>query len=478
MSRRFSLSRRAVLKGALGTAIGLPLLECMLDGNGTAHADGTSLPKRYFLFYCPTSLVTSGSRTEALTPTAAGAGYAVTPVLQPLADRGVVPDVTVISGLFVPPIDAPGAYDSDHHGQAPYAVMTGVRSGWVEPQWRPQGWSADQLVVRALNPTTRLKSLYYQLDSQTGGTYLSYEQTQGFSDEPPIVYKQIEPQTSPTLGYRQLFTGFTPPGSMVDPQAELDLRLRKSSLSYAKDRLAALQQKLGANDRRTLDEHLTRVRALEQRLLMTMPGTVTPACHDPMLPATDPADVSTDVPNQDARAALFVDLVEMAFACDLSRVITLGGASVMTGSGMRNPLWNMRGGLHGEVQHSGTQAELNAANRWFVDVYARCLARFKATPEGTGNVLDNTAALFVMEGGKGLTNDANRSGDGGGDPNHSLDHSVMMLGGRVGGLVPGRHLVLTGRDLHHGTVFNSVYQALGAQTQHGEIVGTVSELFS
>lgn len=478
MTRPFRLSRRAVLKGAFGTAVGLPLLECMLNGNGTAHADGTSLPRRYFLFYCPTSLVTSGSRAEAMTPTAGGAGYAITPVLQPLADRGVVPDVTVISGLFVPPIDGPGAYEQDHHGQAPYAVMSGVRSGWTEPKWRPQGWSADQLLVRALQPTTRFKSLYYQLDPQTGGMYLSYEQTQGFSDEPPIVYRALAPQTSPTLAYRQLFAGFTPPNAMIDPQAELELRLRKSSLSYAKDRLAALQQKLGATDRRTLDEHLTRVRALEQRLSMTMPGTVTPACRDPNLPATDPADVSTDVPNQDARAALFVDLIEMAFACDLTRIVTLGGASVMTGSGMRSPLWNTRGGLHGEVQHSGTQAELNGANRWFVDVYARCLARFKATPEGTGTVLDNTAGLFVMEGGKGLTNDAQRSGDGGGDPNHSLDNAVMLLGGRVGGLVPGRHLVLSGRDLHPGVVFNSVYQALGAQTQHGEVSGTLPELFT
>ena len=42
-----------------------------------------------------------------------------------------------------------------------------------------------------------------------------------------------------------------------------------------------------------------------------------------------------------------------------ARVLSLGGASVMTGSGMRNDLWNHVGGLHGEVQHASTQAELD-----------------------------------------------------------------------------------------------------------------------
>jgi hypothetical protein len=475
--KKLQLSRRDVLRGAFGTAIGLPLLECMLDVNGVAYANGSPLPCRYFLAQCPTSLVTSGSRVEGMTPTRAGRNYDVRPVLQPLATRGVVDDVSVISGLFIAPLNVPGGYNKDHHGQAPFSVLSGMRSGFSGTLWRPQGWSADQLVARHFGTVTRFPFLYYQVDSQTGGTYACFEQTTGFSGEARIVYRAIQPQVSPLLAYRQLFTGFTPPNAMPDPQAVLDLRLRQSSLSYAGDRIRALQAKLGATDKQTLEEHLTRLRALENRLAMTMPPVVSPACRDPGAPR-DPPDVSPSVPDQTARASLFVDLIELAFACDMTRVITLGGASVMTGSGMRHPQWMTVGGLHGELQHTSTQANLDAANRWFVDVYAQVIARFKRTAEGAGTVLDRTAALFVMEGGKGLTSDPQRSGDGGGDPNHSLDNAVMLLGGRAGGLRPGQHLNLTGQDRHHGVIFNSAFRALGVPGQLGEVTGTVDALFT
>jgi len=470
VSRRFRLSRRDVLKGAFGTAVGLPLLECMLNESGTAYAQGTALPKRYFLMHCPTSLVTSGSRMEAMTPTTNGPGYAVTPVLQPLADRGLVGDVSVVSGLFCAPRDVPGGYNVDHHGQAPFAVMTGVRSGFSGVTWRPQGWSPDQIISRQLGMSSRFRYLYYQLDPQTGGHSVCYEQTTGFSNEPPVVFRGIQAQTSPGAAYLQLFSGFMPPSAMPDPKVVLELRLRRSSLSFAAERIKALQAKLGANDKRTLEEHLTRVRSLEERLAATQAPVVSPACTKPTA-FTDPAQLGTNLPDQVARAALFAQLIELAFACDMTRVITLGGASVMTGSGMRHAQWQSVGGLHGEVQHASSQANLNAANRWFVGVYADVLARLKATQEGMGTVLDNTAALFVMEGGKGLTNDAQRSGDGGSDPNHSVDNSVLLLGGRAGGLRPAGHVNLKGQDLHHGTVFNAVFQALGVTGQHGEISG-------
>src|SRR5262245_25508084 len=48
------ISRRAMLRGAWGgsiVAVGLPLLERMLNTHGTALAAGTALPKRYGLFF-------------------------------------------------------------------------------------------------------------------------------------------------------------------------------------------------------------------------------------------------------------------------------------------------------------------------------------------------------------------------------------------------------------------------------------------
>jgi hypothetical protein len=475
VSRRKSLSRRMLLRGALGTAIGLPLLEAMLNGNGTAHADGSGLPCRYFLFHCPTSLVTSGSTTEAMTPTRAGLGYDITPVLMPLQDRGVTSDVSVVSGLFAPPIDAPGGYNVDYHGQAIFAQMTGLRSGWVEPTWRAQGETPDQIIARAIGAETRLPSLYYQLDPNPGGAQVCHEQTTGFSDEPAIVYRGVTPQVSPGAAYRSLVMEYMP-ATAPDPRIDLERRLRVSSLSYARDEITRLQARLGTSDRNTLEEHLSRLRALEMRLADARMSTGV-ACADPMHSGMDPADLGTDLPDQQARADLFVDLIEMAFACDITRTITVGGASAMTGAGMRHTQWAGIGGLHGEVQHASDQENLDGANRWFVDVYASIVQRLKAIPEGTGNVLDRTVGVFIMEGGKGLSDDPQRSGDGGGDPNHSVDNAVMMVAGRAGGLVSGQHVVLTGSDVHPTAVLNTALRAIGVPGTLGEITTVVDQLF-
>ncbi|MEJ7732617.1 MAG: DUF1552 domain-containing protein [Polyangiaceae bacterium] len=476
--KRFRLSRRAMLRGAFGTALALPMLECMLNSRGNALADGTSLPKRYFLLHSPTSLVPSGnSKVDGITPQNAGFGYDLGTCLQPFSQYDVAGDISIVSGLFAAPLDVPGGYNVDYHGQAPFALMTGMRSGFGGVEWRPQGLSADQVAVQRLQPTTKFPFLYYQLDPQTGGIGVCYEQTNGFEGEPDVVFSEIQQQTSPMLAYGQLFTGFAPPSDEPDPQAELEKRLRMSSLSYAKESIGSLRGRLGAADQHTLDDHLDRVRALEKQI-EAISGGASPDCHDPLFAGNDPPEISGDVPDQSARATLFVELVQLAFACDMTRVITIGGASVMTGTGMRNELWNDVGGLHGEVQHGSSQAGLDAANRWFVDVYAQVIAKLKGTVEGEGSVLDNTAALFMMEGGKGLADDPQRSGDGGSDPNHSVDNAVAFLGGRVGGLAAGQHLNLTGQDLHPSKVICTAFQALGIEPTLGEIEGAIEVLFA
>jgi hypothetical protein len=464
------LGRRMMLRGAFGTVIGLPLLEIMLDGNGEAYADGGTLPCRYFLMQCPTALVTSGSHEEGMTPSRTGFDYDIRPVLSPLAERGIAADVSVISGLFVPPVDAPGAYDEDYHGYATYAILTGARSGFEGPEYQPSGVSADQIIANAIGSATRLPFLYYQLDSQTDGSRVCFEARGG-------EFREIAPQISPAAAYRSLMMEYTPSTMVVpDPEAELERRLRQSSLSYARERISALEMRLGAADRQILDEHLTRIRALELRLMSVAPPSGE-ACADPGHAGSDPPDVSTDVPDQNARASLFVDLIEMAFACDITRTITLGGASALTGPGMRHEMWNHIGGLHGEVQHTADQPDLDDANRFFVDVYAEVVERLKTIPRGAGTALDETAAVFVMEGGKGLSEDPERSGDGGGDPNHSVDNAVMLLAGRAGGLRSGQHVDLSGRDLHTAVVLNTAIRALGVTGTLGDITTSLDELF-
>lgn len=97
----FRLSRRTMLRGLGGVAIGLPTLECMLNASGAAYAQsGAALPKRYALLFAGQSIggdgwerdkhMVAGRRfTEAghfIAPASAGASWEMTTPLTPLKE--------------------------------------------------------------------------------------------------------------------------------------------------------------------------------------------------------------------------------------------------------------------------------------------------------------------------------------------------------------------------------------------------------
>ena len=94
------LSRRFFLRGAFGTAIALPLMDFMLNDNGTAYAAGGALPCRFVSFFVPTAILGSSSNglSDRFTPKQTGNGYDVPFCLQPLSDNGVKDDTSVVSG--------------------------------------------------------------------------------------------------------------------------------------------------------------------------------------------------------------------------------------------------------------------------------------------------------------------------------------------------------------------------------------------
>src|SRR5262245_43384238 len=91
------LSRRMLLRGAargVSVAVGLPVLEAMLNGNGTALAAGDPLPKRFGEFYWGNGVVAS-----RWFPTATGASWQLSPLMQPLAN--VKRYVSALSNMVV-----------------------------------------------------------------------------------------------------------------------------------------------------------------------------------------------------------------------------------------------------------------------------------------------------------------------------------------------------------------------------------------
>ncbi|RYZ05881.1 MAG: DUF1552 domain-containing protein [Myxococcales bacterium] len=507
--KRFVLPRRTLLRGLGGVAVGLPVLECMLSGNGEALAQSGALPRRYCVVFAGQSIggdgwdedkfIVAGERkTETghfIADTAAGAAYPVTTPLKPLEKLGLLGDFSMVSNLRIPwnansvegaHVPMGGAY-RDFHGGGASPLLCGTRS--QSSGFRAASITSDQIVA-GLNETTlgslvlRAQPSWYLSGSDfSGRQYISYGPGG----------KAIEAQTNPSIVYHSLFDGFLPKDDAAQAQHDFDLRARQSVLSLITDKRERLLSRLGAADKARLGEHFDQIRDLERRIA-AMPPASGEQCQKPLAPpeelplggdnagsGSDTIGTNTGYSNEDLRARLLADLIHMAFVCDITRVATLQVTvfqshmnmfQVSTDFGMP-----IRADLH-ECGHNGDattrgQLPVSMCLGWHIGHYAYLLDKLKQTPEGAGNALDNSVVVFMPEAGHGIQlNDSTSNFQ-----THSVDRMVLLVGGRAGGLAPGRHIVAP-QSTHPGNVLISAMQAAGyAGEQFGEVTGKFPGVF-
>ena len=502
------LPRRTVLRALGGVGVSLPILECMLDSHGEALAQSSGMPLRYAIVFAGQALGGDGweedhsqvagvRTTEAghfIVPPETGANYTVTTPLTALDELGLLGDVSLVSGLSIPfnassvePGDVPaGGAFRDFHGGGAGPLLCGTRS--LAADFTCRSATSDQLVA-AKNKGSVLDSLvlraqpvwYLSGSSFSGRQYISYR-----GDRDPI-----EAQTSPRIVYHSLFDGFTPSGDGAAAQHDFELRARKSVLSLITDKREKLLAKVGAADKQRLQRHFDEIRDLEMRIAAT--PTMTNGCTPPTEPGDDPPvggnnagatsdEIATNTGYSDehGRARLLADLIHMAFVCDITRVATLQ-LTVFQSHMNVYPITEMlglpvRADLH-ECGHNGDQENrgqlpVSTCLKWHLSHYAYLLDKLKKTPEGAGTVLDNSAIVFMPEAGHGVQLNDGESVN----QTHSVEKMILMVGGRAGGLAPGRHIALTGT--HPSKVLVSAMQAAGYDGDSlGEVTGTTPELF-
>lgn len=474
------LSRRALLRGLGGVAVALPMLEIMQGSTKSAWA--APPPKRYLFAYCGISVgswLESGAwQGNHLIPSTVGPGYSPKDAFASLETRGVTSDVSVVTGLKIP-WDTGGGVPAggrvvNFHGNSVQPQITGNRVAASGDD--PVGPSSDQLVADAIAGGTTHRLLSYRVEADTSGfgTFgcLSFR-----SDGPEAAIE------SPRLAYESLFTGFTPPDPTQAAQAQQVLRRRQSVLDIVRGDVERLLPRLGAWDRQRMQRHFEEIRALETRL-DAIPPTTSATCYMPPHPGDDPTvgdpvytgdnlgySAHANYSHEDERAPLFVDLIHMAFACDLSRVATLQFNRWKSYLNML-PLTGAMSDLHELTHGAGSGADLARAIDWHVDHYAQLVSKLKGTPDGLGgSLLDHTAMVMAFEGGQGFDPE-------GGDPidGHSTENMAMLIAGRAGGLNAGQH-VACNNTRHPAHVVASAMKAVGAGETLGEVSGTVPELF-
>jgi hypothetical protein len=403
------ISRRAALRGA-GVALALPLLEAMIPRG--ARGAGAKPPVRLAFLYVP-----NGVHMPDWTPKTVGPEFELSPVLEPL--RPFKDDLLVLGGLTLDPARAHGDGGGDH-ARAMASFLTGRHPRKTDGADLRAGISVDQVASQAAGRSTRLPSLEVGCEGGKSagecdhGYSCAYQSNLSWRSESTPVAKEVNPR----LVFDRLFGGL--PGGDGDEARARGERHRKSVLDHVTEDARQLASALGASDRRKLEEYLTSVREIEQRISRAAPARDGGRVRYPR-PLGIPADYQEHL-------RLMSDLLALAFQSDLTRVATFVFAN--DGNNRSYRAIGVSDGHHDLSHHAGDEAKqekIRRINQFHTAELAYFLGRLKSTPEGDGTLLDHCMVVY----GSGIS-DGNA---------HSHDELPILLAGKAGGTIKtGRHV--------------------------------------
>jgi len=342
--RRLRLSRRAVLRGA-GVAVALPTLDAMLDDRGLLHkeawAQAAPPPVRLVTFFLPNGFPVE----NRFVPREVGAGYTVTPCLDPI--KAHVPGFTVLSNVQ-------GRGGTCMHASG----LTAFGTGLPHAKTGATGPSLDQVAARRNGMSTRFPSLVVGVQSAP------IPGTNGNSSD---IFLNVSWQDAnqPSPADREpgpLFARLFGNGPQDDKAYALLRRNRRSVLDYLIAEVGRWKPRLGADDNARLDAHLGGLRELERRLPLETQAPA--ACAAPAMGNAAPAGYV-------AKAQLQCALFATALACRLTSygcfIYGIGA-----GDGGPDPAYALSGNHHQET-HANKQGR-------HAEVHERAHADLQAVP--------------------------------------------------------------------------------------------------
>ena len=444
------ITRRTALKG-LGTAIALPWLESLSFAAAPAGATAASgVPKRLAFLYVP-----NGVNMEHWTPMDEGKLTKLSGILEPLEPYREY--VNVLSGLALDKARANGDGPGDH-ARAMSAFLTGSQPRKTSGADIKVGMSADQYVAQAIGDNTRFPSLELGIEAgrQAGncdsGYSCAYSSNLSWRGESTPNAKEIDPK----LVFDRLFGG-NDPKELASARARREL-YNKSVLDFVTEDAKQLNKTLGQGDQRKLDEYLTSVREVEQRIEKARQNASGPPPKPNMsAPSGIPKDLQDHI-------RLMCDLMVLAFQTDLTRVATFPIAN--DGSNRPYRMIDISEGHH-ELSHHGSDPKkldkIKKINTFHMEQFAYLIGRMKSVKEANGStLLDNVLLVY----GSGI-GDGNR---------HNHDDLPILLVGKGGGSIEtGRHLVYPKKtDTPLMNLYLALFDLMGAPARRfGDSTGVL-----
>jgi len=407
------MPRRSFLRAA-GATLALPMLDCMTP----LYAQAPAPPRRMLLI-----ANNLGVLPKFFFPQTAGPDYEPSLYLAELA--AVRNEFTVFSGLSHPGVA--GGHSADN------CLLTAAR-GAFRSGFR-NTISLDQFAAEKLGQVTRFPTLNLGVNIDKGNRSLSWTRDGVLlpaEDSASKLYERMFIQGDKAAVAEQLYR----------------LKNRGSILDTLMAETSRFRRGLGTDDKARLDQYVTSVREVEERLQIAREWEMKPKPPAPQPPPTDIQDKKLFF----EKFSLMLSMAQLAFESDSTRIVTLMVDAFFTPALKLNDKDNTTESYHGLTHHGQAEEkvkQLQQIDRRQMALFATTLADLAAKKENGERLLDRTMVFY----GSSL-----------GDANiHDNTNLPVLLGG--GGFKHGQHIAFK-RDNNAPlcNVFVSMLQRMGVES--------------
>ncbi|HEX3694306.1 MAG TPA: DUF1552 domain-containing protein [Polyangia bacterium] len=435
---RNGISRRKVLRGMIAggasVVVPLPRLGAMLNGNGTAYADGTKLPVRFGFWFFGNGIIPSRWVPNA---TGIGDAWTLSEELEPLL--AVKPWLSVVTGMDVK------VPDSAAHASFPACALSGATNG-TKTTLLP---TIDQVIGKMIGTGTTfgVNGLHIGIGSSSGSTALGDVMSFSAQGQPN------PPEFSPANLFKKLFPFASTTSGAAPAAPDPDLLRRQMVLDAVNTEAAALRTKLGAEDQQRLDRHLQGVQELQTQIMRAQGPKVVGKLVDPDMGYPNRG---ADGSLSRARCEAFNELLVFALSTDLTRIFSYTFTTPASFQSYADCGLGT-GGYHGDYGHRQSPkgaayatAGMNTGVRYAMSNLADLLTKMKNTADGASTLLDNSAVYTTSCTSESQT--------------HSPIDFPLLVSGKAGGKLKGdQHIRIVGENTT--TVLHTLYQAYGGTDQ-------------
>jgi hypothetical protein len=438
-----SIPRRTFIKG-VGATVALPFLDSMLPV--FAAVDAGNRPTRLSFIEVP-----NGIMMDKFTPTTVGAGYELTPVLEPLAaykDR-----MLVLGGLAQNQAAKQDGEIGGDHPRACTAFLTGAHAKMTSGADLRAGISVDQVAARELKKHTQLASLEIGMESsevvgacESAYSCAYYNTVSWLNDTTPLPM-----ENRPRVIFERMFGD----SGTTDPKIRMQrMQENKSILDAVVTNIKRLREKLPAADRGKIDQYLDAIRDVERRI------QVAEAQSDRDLPEMV-GPVGTPNKFSDYYKVM-VDLQVLAWQSDMTRICTFQIGHEM--SNRAYPEIGFGDSHHSVTHHLGDKEKIAKTiqiNIFHTTMLSYFLDKLQSTQDGEGSLLDHSMLMY----GGALS-----------DGNLHIFHDlpILLFARGIQGIKGGMHVKYpSGTPLNN--LFLTMLDTVGVETERlGDSTGKLS----